>query len=253
MARTFVLTDIVDPVKAPFSKRSLEHINEAYNELSKQVIESTFTTAYTSNDVIILSGCEVVANIPGTSSVTAGQIYYNGKIYNVDANASISTPANTLVWSIATTYISGDPATFSDGNNYDFHKIEKFQLTNAVSGSGIANYNGATVKYKIRKIKYNIGAWNMDVNNSVQITTSLNNTIFASKVINTEVVIISDAGDVTNVVDSSGIVNSWTTYTSGGGFLIIQFNRLTGGLFDNSSFDDAVINRGYGYLLFGDI
>lgn len=145
MARSFVITPIVDPVKAPISKRSLTHINSAWDELGEDIIKGLLGT-YTTNDLIVLYGCTVTANIPGTSAVTAGAIYYNGRIYKVDANASISSPTNTLVWSIATTYITGDPATFSDGSSENFHKIEKFQLTNAGTGTGLADYNSTTVK-----------------------------------------------------------------------------------------------------------
>ena len=146
MARSFLTTPIVDPVKAPFSKRSFTHLNTALDELGEDIVKGILSGNYTTNDLVILYGCVVTANIPGTSSVTAGAIYYNGRIYKVDANASISSPANTLVWSIATTYISGDPATFSDGSSSNFHKIEKFQLTNAGTGTGLADYNAATVK-----------------------------------------------------------------------------------------------------------
>lgn len=145
MARKFETSAIIDPVTAPVTGRSLEHINSAYDELGSQLAR-TLISSYTTNDVVILYGCVVTANIPGTSSVTAGAIYYNGRIYSVDTNASISSPSNTLVWSIATTYIAGDPATFSDGSINNFHQIQKFQLTNAVSGSGIADYNAATVR-----------------------------------------------------------------------------------------------------------
>jgi hypothetical protein len=146
MGRSFVLTDIVDPVKAPITKRSLEHINNAINDSSSEIIKGLIGS-YTTGDLIILRGCVVTANIPGTSSVTAGAIYYNGEVYQVDANASISSPSATLVWSVATTYISGDPATFSDGVSHNFHAIKKMQLTNAGTGTGLADYNAATVKY----------------------------------------------------------------------------------------------------------
>ncbi len=145
MARKFETAAIASTVKAPISKRSLTHINTAWDELGEDIVKGLLGT-YTTNDVIVLYGCVVTANIPGTSAVTAGAIFYNGRIYKVDANASISTPSNTLVWSIIETTITGDPATFSDGSAEDFHIIEKFRLTNAATGTGLADYNGATVR-----------------------------------------------------------------------------------------------------------
>jgi len=254
MARKYDITNIIDPVKAPFTKRSLTHLNTAFDDLTAQMIESNLTEAYTTNDVIILSGCDVTANIPGTSEVTAGQIYYNGRIYDVDANASITSPADTLVWNIVESYISGDPATFSDGNSYNFHIIEKFVLSNAVTGSGIADYNGATVKYKIRYKRFNIGSWNMDSSLSVGINTGLDSAIFTNKLLSVDMQVLDDtlvyAGPFIGV---SGNVELWWTYSVGGGQIIINLYRLTSGQFDNTSYNDTLINSGYFYLKYGNI
>jgi len=147
MARKFITTDIVDPVKAPLTEKALRHINEIPNDLGASLVKSMIGT-YTTGDLIVLEGCVVVANIPGTSTVTAGSIYYNGEIYQVDADASISSPSNTLVWEAVNTLVDGAQTTFSDAVAYDFLSIRKLRLVNGASGSGLANYNGATVKSK---------------------------------------------------------------------------------------------------------
>jgi hypothetical protein len=151
MARKFKTNSIIDPVKAPLTKRSLEHINSAYDELGEDLVKSLIGT-YTANDVVILRGCDVAVtsgSIPGTGTATLseGAVFYNGRVYKVDANGSLSTTSpDTLVWEIVESVVAGDPATFSDGNTYDFHVIEKFRLVAGAPGSGIANYDGATVK-----------------------------------------------------------------------------------------------------------
>lgn len=106
--------------------------NYLKQELEKQGVDLALAmrgNQYTINDLIVLRGCDVTANIPGTSSITAGAILYNGRLYNVLANASISSPSNTLVFRINTT---SEP-----------YYIE---LVNGASGSGIANYNASSVK-----------------------------------------------------------------------------------------------------------
>jgi hypothetical protein len=151
MARKFKTNSIIDPVKAPLTKRSLEHINSAYDELGEDLVKSLIGT-YTTNDVVILRGCDVAVtsgSIPGTGTATLseGALFYNGRVYKVDANGSLATTSpDTLVWEIVESVVTGDPATFSDGNTYDFHVIEKFRLVAGSPGSGIANYDGATVK-----------------------------------------------------------------------------------------------------------
>ncbi len=102
-------------------------INEINSSISPAMIQALIGS-YTTNDVIILYGCTVFASIPGTSSITAGAVYYNGKIYYVPAS-SIPSTTGTLVYKINT---SGTP--------YFIY------LSNGLSGSGIADYNQSTVK-----------------------------------------------------------------------------------------------------------
>lgn len=247
MARKYDITNIIDPVKAPFTKRSLTHLNTALDDLSKQLIESTFAVTYTTNDIVILEGCEVTANIPGTSSVTAGKIYYNGRIYDVDANASISSPSDTLYWQIATTYISGDPATFSDGNNYNFHVIEKFELVNGTSGGGLGDYDAATIKYKIKTDRIDIGAWDINAGGTLTKAHGLNQ----SKFIGIELRIWSD--DLTqyrfrDFRNSVGGASYQVGFDSTNVYIYKDNTDDTG-----TNWDDSVSNRGYIYITWGDI
>ncbi len=139
-------TNIAGTQDAPFIKATFDHLNEANLNSTSDIIKGLLGT-YTTNDIIVLFGCVVTATIPGTSSITAGAIYYNGEIYEVDANASlVTTGSDILVWGIATTYRAGDPIKWSDGENRNLHQIDKFALSAGLSGSGLANYNGATVK-----------------------------------------------------------------------------------------------------------
>jgi hypothetical protein len=139
-------TNIAGLAKAPFIKATHDHIKESIQENDSDIIKGLIGT-YTTNDLIILYGCVVTAIIPGTSSITAGAIYYNGEIYQVDADASIiTTGSDTLVWEVITTYRSGDPVAWSDGTDRDLHRVDKLQLDAGASGSGLANYDGATVK-----------------------------------------------------------------------------------------------------------
>jgi hypothetical protein len=157
MARKFKTSDIIDPVKAPITKRSLEHLNTAFDDLSEDIIKSKISS-YTTGDIIILHGCDVAVTsgaIPGTGTATlsAGAAYYNGRVYKVDANAGLSTTnPQTLIWELVETTAVGDPATFSDGLTYDFHIIEKLRLVAGTAGAGLANYNGSKVKRLYKQI-----------------------------------------------------------------------------------------------------
>lgn len=149
--RDFIITDITGGNKAPFSKRSLEHLNEMTSELGTQVL-SAITNNKMDSNVIILSGCEITGSQPGVISYTAGTIYYLGDIYNVDANGSLTINIGEVgVWEIIDTTITGDPATFSDTNTYDFHRIRKMRLVSGTTGSGLADYDDAKLFNKIQQ------------------------------------------------------------------------------------------------------
>lgn len=178
MARKYETGNIVDPIKAPFTKRSLTHLNAGMTEGLSEIIKGLLG-GYVANDLIVLNGCVVTiasGAIPGTGTAnnTAGAIYYNGEIYQVDANASLlsTTTPQTLVWQIVTTYISGDPATFSDGNNYNFHRIDKMHLVAAAAGSGLANYDGATVKKLLDFINGTITSTNFTLINGYTVDST---------------------------------------------------------------------------------
>ena len=150
--REFIVTNIQDPVKAPITEKGLRHINAMVKEPSDEIVKSLIGT-YTTNDIVILRGCDVAVTsgaIPGTGTATlaSGAIYYNGDVYLVDANASLSTTnPQTLYWEIASSLVDTAQTKFSDQVDYDFLRIKKMRLVAGTSGGGLANYNATTVKY----------------------------------------------------------------------------------------------------------
>ncbi len=207
-----------------------------------------------------MHGCVVTASIPGTSSVTAGSIYYNGEIYEVEVNASIASAANTLVWNIVTSYIASDSTlTWSDGTIRNLHSIARFVLSNAVTGTGIADYNGATVKtlssFQPKSKIVEIGDWNMDSTSTVSIAHGLT----SSKIRSFNVSIYPDGSSSIllpiDYVDMASGFSGSTTLPSGASSLSgsnIVLIRATGGSFDNTGFDQTSFNRGYITIMYVD-
>jgi hypothetical protein len=206
---------------------------------------------YTANDLIVLWGCTVTKNIPGTSSVTQGAIFYNDIIYKVDLNNSISSPSNTLVWKINSSV-----------------QPNKIYLANGVSNSGIADYAASNVKYlfsglpiyrtsggveslipMIKKKVIEIGDWNMDVNGNPINTTYLGISD-VTKVISVSVLIRKDDDSLVSplgIVDgTSGVcAGRWILNKGVGGNPYLTLLRITGGEFDNSDYSATSFNRGW--------
>jgi hypothetical protein len=159
--RKFITTNIINPVKAPITEKAIRHINDMVGEPINSIIKAMIG-AYTTNDIVILEGCvlTVTGSAPGNSTaiLTAGSVYYNGEIYLVDANASLLTSnPDTYVWQQVDTLQDGVQTKFTNGTVYDFLSIRKMRLVAGAAGSGIADYNGATVKYFSETTNYQGG------------------------------------------------------------------------------------------------
>lgn len=99
---------------------------------------------------------------------------------------------------------------------------------------------------KLRRVVYEIGAWNMDTDGIKIVSTDV---VFA-KVRGFSFLIISDAG--TEIYSNGQTVsggNAELECAAAGSDtsteLTITLARTTGGFFDSSSFDDGTMNRGY--------
>jgi hypothetical protein len=250
-------TAIAGTVKAPFVKKTFEHYNEAIEENDNAIMRALIPTAWATGNIVKLFGSVVTASIPGTSSITAGAAYYNGEIYLIDANASlVTTGSQTLVWVVETTYASGDPVQYSDGNSYDQHEIRKLKLQAGASGSGLMNYNASTVRNfedgitsifldGLRREIINIGNWDMDATTTVTVNHPFpDNSTFRS----VTAFIVDDADSSVYPLDSY-----CTTFNDGrmnGGIkqvtdAVIELSRTPSGDFDSTAFNDGTINRGW--------
>lgn len=253
MARKFETSDIVTPNKARLRADSFTHINSSFDEMSNALVKAGLAS-YTTNDVIILDGCVVSGTVvsPGPAAVTAGQIFYNGRIYEVDANASITLAgAQVPVWVIVESQ-QGGQTTFTDGNDYDFQTIEKFVLQAGLSGSGLANYDGATVKRLTKTKIVNIGDWNMDTTGNVTVAHGLSAADW-KKIKNVSATIRNDADSAYYPIDAVNNIAAPNGGIDGYDSTNITLRRTVTGDFDNAAFDSTGYNRGFVTIVYGDI
>jgi hypothetical protein len=161
MSNRIKTSDISPGQQLPLTSGRLDFIQDNIETLASSIVKGL--TSYTTGDIIYLTGVNVVfpGSLPGTGSVTTGAIYYNGLIYQVDANASISlTAGQTLLWTLVTT--TSDLATFyPNGFTANVRQTQKFVLVAGSSGGSgvsgyVADYNSAVVK---RYTPYSLGTW----------------------------------------------------------------------------------------------
>jgi hypothetical protein len=177
----------------------------------------------------------------------------------VDADASIITSgAETLVWGIVTTYLPADSTlTWSDGTIRDLHQIDKFALSAGLTGTGLADYDGSTVKsfsaiYRniagdegpmanLKTKVIEIGNWNMDTTASVSIAHGL----AIDDIRSVDFIVRSDDGltRYTNAARAFGATLS--VYIASITATNINLMRDTGSAVDDPAWDDSPYNRGW--------
>lgn len=145
--KKLVLSNIQSGVrKLGAVKATLEHIQESYTE----AIASMFTAFIAgASTPIAIHGC-VNSGAGSTYNISAGSIYHNGEVFEIDAFAGTAGGGQVPVLSLVTTWRAGDPAKYSDGSMHNTHSIRKYQWSFGASGSGLADFSAVvTLKSRI--------------------------------------------------------------------------------------------------------
>jgi len=133
----------------PFLGRSLEFLQESYREA---LVSLTKASVVDTTGPVVLNGL-VNSGAGVTYIISAGSVYYNDEIFQVDAQTVVITGLNTLVGNVVTTYDPVDPILFESGANNSVHQIRKIVFSDAASGSGAFDYNDLKTKV-INKSNY---------------------------------------------------------------------------------------------------
>lgn len=140
-------SNVTSTSRQPFLGRSITHMTEGITENDDSIIQgilSGMNISYTSNDVIILYGCVNSGSNSGAGNpytVSAGAVYYNGEVYQVDAASGVISGSNVVIGTLTTTYQTGDPVTMTDGATKNVHQIRKFVISQGTSGTGTKDFS----------------------------------------------------------------------------------------------------------------
>ena len=187
----------------PIRKMTLEHLQESYNEQIRALAIQMGTDDYpgtpgtTAKD--ILFGLQSTT-VGSAFTANRGAIYSQGEIFFVDAASFTIGAGQYPILVLATTYATGDPTEFTDGNTYQIHQIRKLQLvsgttstanyfgtfsdftnktlpTTVSSGSGItngANITSGTIRAKKDHLGVVVMSGNAQMNSSFSVTSPNN-------------------------------------------------------------------------------
>lgn len=134
---SFITSTSAQPIK----QGTLDHLQFAYQEAITAIVNNLMGGVLDNISVYVLYGCVNSGTYP-TYNVTAGAVYYSGEVYLVDAFTFTVTPSNKAVGNIVITYynVNADPTEFTDGSSHNVHAIRKVVFAEAVSGTGISDF-----------------------------------------------------------------------------------------------------------------
>lgn len=128
-----ITTDVVDPlVQQPFTADSLDFLQDANKEMIKAYALSVIGKIYDTTKYYVVSGLDSY----GTNQYKEGYVFHDGELYYCPGKSSTTAFSGVPVLSLTETNAPFDPVKFSDNTDHSVHKIRRFVMVDASSGSG---------------------------------------------------------------------------------------------------------------------
>ena len=203
-------------------------------------------------DNFIVQGVVASGTTPNVA-ITEGWVLLDGELIKVDAQTGINTTTNNKFVKV-TTFDSRGTKTFLNGSINETYKKNRAVVQGT---AGNLAFNGNTffdlsnqanslpdtgIKILNKKV-IEIGDWNMDTTSSLNVTHGIDHTK-----IRMITVIIQDDNSIAIIPLNEGGSETNTAPNGAINIIISSFitlKRLTGGVFDNTSYDSTPFNRGW--------
>jgi len=126
--KTLDVTPISDSAQFKFKKGTLKFLQDASKEALAAIMHALIEQ-YDNDAIYIIYGCVKTGSGPGYY-YSAGAVFYQGEIYEVDAATVVETNGNVAIFIPETTQYTtdADPVIFSDSSIQNIHDIRKLKI-----------------------------------------------------------------------------------------------------------------------------
>lgn len=124
---------IAQSIRMPFSNRSIDHLNDAIQEIGKAAV---LAHQVSPTGLTILSGVT-----DEEYGYTDGWAFYNGEVYYIEHSGETWQASTLGQLKVKTVYRTGDPVLFTDNNLRNVHVDKVLEVV--TDGTGIVNVNDA--------------------------------------------------------------------------------------------------------------
>jgi len=242
--KNVLATGITSSSQQPYTKKTHEWYNDMTKEVAEAFVKSLIPSSWYTGKLVILNGCELTGTNPSLRTIAEGWVWYDGEIFRVESGEFTTTGLEIGIWSIST---NADNLIFSDGASKPVTQERTFVMSNGLSGSGLFDETDVDVIKPLTNTLYiEIGEWKMadDSAKTVDMSSIIDDT---HKIAGIDCVIHKTGGSIRKLE----YVNP-STFASEGSFSFVNgttkeiyLYRKAAGIFDDASYNDAGVNRGY--------
>jgi hypothetical protein len=202
------------------------------------------------NENFIISGCVATVDTGVDVDVTAGYIFLNGEILEVEAQTVLNGGTiDVYKYVKSTTYDAGGDKTFNDSvlrQTWQKNRGIVTAATTPILTTELDVVRGDRLNDKIRQYGrkvIDIGNWNMDSTSSVTVAHGLDYDSIqrVTATIQSDPIALLFKGPIEYVDETTGL-SAGSVYVDE---TLVYLSRVTGAIFDSTSFDDGVYNRGW--------
>ena len=162
--RILDLSQVTDSSQIKIKKGTFQLLQDASYEALQAIVIAAIGSSYDPAKIYIMYGCKN-AGTGNSYNISAGAIFYNGEIYQVDATSFSTSGSQVGVFSIVISQYTNnaDPVTFTDGVVRNVHNIRKIKISGGISGSGLANFADASKFSFAVPAQLNLSAVNAEI------------------------------------------------------------------------------------------
>lgn len=131
-----------------FEEQTFEHMNNGHKDSYIAFVKANIPSAWHTGKLVILYGCVATGTNPNPRTLSAGAVYYNGEIYQVDAASFTTTGLQVGVWTLTDVDSGTSESTIKTSTSSFLSHVlvnSKFVFAAGLSGSGTFNEDSSNV------------------------------------------------------------------------------------------------------------
>ena len=140
------LNPVTPSVGVIIQKNTLLHITDAYKESFESLGKSMLPVSAYTGKLVVLYGCVITGTNPGARTITAGAVFYNGQVYQVQASTFTTTGSQIGIWTLVDLNAASIESKLTDGTDVHMLVNNAFVFSAGAAASGLFDETSASIE-----------------------------------------------------------------------------------------------------------